>query len=545
MRNVEMTQLSTSWVPGEEDTVNDAFRRAVESHGNGLFLDTAAQRFTYREMDREVNRLATGLREAGVRAGETVTTILDSTPDALIAWLAINRLGAISVPVNTALRGEFLRHQLADSGSAVVIAESDYATRILGVQDGLPALKLLLHRGVEPPGPAASVKLASLDDYRLEGGDDIDVPVLPQDIASLIFTSGTTGPSKACMVSHNYMCNVARLSLSGSLREQHEMHWTPLPLFHLNAAATAVLTSIQLGGAVSLYPRFSLSGFWADIERSGAQVVTVLGAMVPLIAKMDTTPEMERCYGQIRVARGRFTAEMSDIWKERFGVQSAGGGVYGLTEASYLTYTPYDATPPRGASGRRHSDFDVRIVNDKDEELPANEPGEIVCRPLKPHVMFEGYWGRPEATTAVSRNLWFHTGDIGTFDEDGWFYFVDRKKDYFRRRGENISSYEMESTFTKHPDLQEVAVHAVPSDLVEDEVKVTAVRRPGASLTEEELCRWAIDQLPYFAIPRFIEFRDELPQGPTGKSLKYLLRDQGVTPATWDRETADVKFEKR
>jgi carnitine-CoA ligase len=166
-------------------------------------------------------------------------------------------------------------------------------------------------------------------------------------------------------------------------------------------------------------------------------------------------------------------------------------------------------------------------------------------RPKRPHVMFEGYWNRPEATTALTRNLWFHTGDIGKFDSDGFFYFVDRKKDYLRRRGENISSFEMETAFLAHPEISEVAVHAVLSDVTEDDVKVTAVLQPGSTLTEEQLCRWSVDRLPYFAVPRYIEFRRTLPKNPVGRVLKYVLRDEGATAATWDREAAGITIDKR
>ena len=197
------------------------------------------------------------------------------------------------------------------------------------------------------------------------------------------------------------------------------------------------------------------------------------------------------------------------------------------------------------SSGRLNDDFDVRIFDDNDNEVPAGESGEIVVRPKRPHVMFEGYWKRPAATASLLRNLWFHTGDIGRFDADGFFYFVDRKKDYLRRRGENISSFEMETAFLGHPDISEIAVHAVHSEVTEDDVKVTAVLVAGSTLTEAELCTWSTDKLPYFAVPRYIEFRDELPKNPVGRVLKYVLRDEGKTERTWDRESAGIAISKR
>lgn len=240
-----------------------------------------------------------------------------------------------------------------------------------------------------------------------------------------------------------------------------------------------------------------------------------------------------------------FPRDYTTIWRERFGVELAGSNAYGLTECCLTTHHRLDRPAPAGSSGRENDDYDVRIFDDDDNEVPVGTPGEIVVRPKRPHVMFEGYWNRPEATAALLRNLWFHTGDIGRFDADGFFYFVDRKKDYLRRRGENISSFEMETAFLAHPDIVEVAVHAVYSELAEDDVKVTAVRVVGSTLTEEELCQWSVEKLPYFAVPRYVEFRDELPKNPVGRVLKYALRDQGRTERTWDREAAGIAISKR
>jgi crotonobetaine/carnitine-CoA ligase len=189
--------------------------------------------------------------------------------------------------------------------------------------------------------------------------------------------------------------------------------------------------------------------------------------------------------------------------------------------------------------------FDVKIFDDDDREVPVGTEGEIVCRPRSPHVMFEGYWQRAEATVEAWRNLWFHTGDVGRVDADGYLYFVDRKADYLRRRGENISSWEVEKVFHEHPDVKDVCVHAVASEVSEDDVKATVVLKDEAAVTEEQLCRWSVDHLPYYAVPRYFEFRAELPLSQTGRTAKNLLRDQGVTAATWDREAADVTFERR
>ena len=530
------------WAPGHADTITAVLSRAMKRSPDEAFLDFAGATYTYSQVWELSLRRAAGLDRLGIGPGRTVVCILDNNIDAIVSWFAANFLGAVWVPVNTALKGEYLRHQVGDAAATVVLAESDYAQRILDIADELPDLKHLAVRGTIPTRTASSV--TSMEAITPVRGLAEPVAVTPRDLAMLIYTSGTTGPSKGCMISHNYICNVARNT--AVMRNPAFTLWTPLPLFHLNAAGTSVLATAVNQKTVSIAERFSLSGFWPEIKRSGAQQVSILGIMISLIATMPDTPEMVECFGQIEHVGGApWTPELIATWKQRFGVRSAGSSVFGLTEASFITSNPQGFTAPLGASGRRNDDFDVRIVDDNDIEVPDGQAGDIIVRPRKPHVMFEGYWRRPEATMAVLRNLWFHTGDVGRFDSEGWFWFVDRKKDYLRRRGENISSYELERTFRAHPDIADVAVHAVPSDLTEDDVKVTAVSRDGAALTEEQLCRWCLDKLPYFAVPRYIEFRTELPRNATGKVLKHQLRAEGVTPNTWDINNSGIEVVKR
>jgi crotonobetaine/carnitine-CoA ligase len=237
--------------------------------------------------------------------------------------------------------------------------------------------------------------------------------------------------------------------------------------------------------------------------------------------------------------------EIDQKLKERFGIDTF-SGAFGLTEASLISWQPTGTSNKPNAAGIANRDyFDVRIFDDHDDEVPTGVDGEIVVRPLRPHVMFEGYWSRPEATLEASGNWWFHTGDIGHLDEDDYLFFVDRKADYLRRRGENISSFEVESTLMGHPDVADAVVVAVPSDLTEDDLKLTVTLRAGADLDPDALFRWCIDHLPYFALPRYIELRDELPRSPVGRVLKRELRAEGVTLATWDAEAAGITYEKR
>lgn len=535
-----------SWQAGTGETVTGVLARAAAQWGDQPYLDFHGEQFSFRAIDEASNRLAAGLAALGVGKGDSVATILDNGPDAVLAWFAINKLGAVSVPVNTAYKGEFLRHQVADSGASVVIAEADYAERIVAIVGGLTALRVLVPRG--PAGVVAPdpVRTIALDELKRSLAPLPQVDIAPRDLAMLIYTSGTTGPSKGCMISHQYVCNLARQYIRSAALGPQDVLWTALPLFHMNATATTVLATAMVGSRAVIYPRFSVSGFWPDIRRSGATMANMLGSMAPLLADAAPSADAEACFGQIRLVNSApFPPDLQARWRERFGVRDMGSAGYGLTEAAMVVTSRIGQDCPAGAAGLRNDDFDVIIVDDDDLPVAPGQSGEVLFRPRRPHVMFEGYWNRPEATLAIMRNMWLHSGDIGRFDENDYFYFVDRKKDYLRRRGENISSFEMESTFLSHRAVRDVAVHAVFSELGEDDVKVTAVLTEGAELTEAALCEWAIARVPYFAVPRYIEFRQDLPRNPTGKVLKYELREQGCTPTTWDREKAGMALPKR
>ncbi|PHR62117.1 MAG: ATP-dependent acyl-CoA ligase [Robiginitomaculum sp.] len=535
-----------NWNEFKQDTIIDALSRQFKKAPNALFLDFSGDIYTYRDIDILTNRLANKFLEMNIKAGDTVVTMLDNNVDAVVLWLSLNKIGAVSVPLNTALRGEFLRHQIANSEATLIICESDYTDRIIDIADGISDVVLLLHRGSLEKAFKTKFEIAALDKYRGDNESKIEYTPKPADLAALIYTSGTTGPSKGCMISYNYMMHLAYSKLQFNPATSKDVTFTPLPLFHLNAVATGVCTTVIVGGKIAFAKRFSVSNFWPEIERTGATIVSILGSIGTLLANAKTNPAMERCYGQLHTVRGNpFSPEIQQKWKERFGSKRVGSMDFGLSEAAIVTGIAGDEKFAPGSSGKRIDAFDVRIFDENDNEVSAGVSGEIVVRPRRPNIMFQGYWKRPDATQKVMRNMWFHTGDIGKFDEDGYFYFVDRMKDYLRRRGENISSFEMETAFSEHPDIEDVAVHAVFSPEGEDDVKVTAILKPGAKLTEKELCEWCLDKVPYYAVPRFIEFRETMPKNPQGRVLKYILREEGQTETTWDFDTSDVKIIKR
>lgn len=535
-----------AWLPGRTTTLLEVFDNAMDMRGPDFeFLDYSGEKHTLGELDLRSTRLAQGLHEAGARPGECVTCILDNCVEQFILLLACSKLGSIFVGLNTAYKGEYLRHQVADSGAVVLVGEKEYVDRLIDIEDGIPEARVLIVKGEMTGSMPNRLKLMSFDDASKGSDVTLDHVSVPSDLAMLVYTAGTTGPSKGCMVSQSYLCNQARQIADCMHYTRDDVIWTPLPGFHMNQYSATIIGALLHGAKAVIYPRFSVSRFWPEIERSGATGVQILSSMITLIADAEENDAEKRCFGQLRFIAGTpIPEEYQNKWKTRFGVKDTAQICFGLTECALVTSVPISVDRPANSSGRANDDFDVRIVDENDEEVPAGQSGEIVVRPKRPHVMFEGYWRRPEATAALLRNCWFHTGDIGKFDEDGWFYFVDRKKDYLRRRGENISSMEMEQVFRMHPAVREVAVHAVFAE-TEDDVKVTCTIHEEIKVSEEELCRWSAENLPYFAVPRFIEFRHELPKNPVGRILKYELRDEGITERTWDRERSDIEIVKR
>jgi crotonobetaine/carnitine-CoA ligase len=513
---------------------------------DGPYLDFHGDGWSAARLDAAANRLARGLASLGVGRGDRVASLLDNGPEQVVAFFAALKLGAVAVPINTAYKGEFLRHQLADSGARVFVVQGDFAARAAAVVGpGTPELSACVVVG-EPDAPIDAVAVHGHDALvtGLDPGPVDDPGIGPGDLACFIYTAGTTGPSKGCMLPHNYVVSMAEQIARAWERTADDIVWTPLPLFHLNAISVCVVGTLLTGGSASIARRFSVSGFWPEIRRSRATMVSMLGSLAILVANADDHPDsvghtLRLC------AAAPMPPDVDRAWRERFACRTFSAG-FGLTEAGLLSLLPAGEPNKPGAAGRLNDvEYEVRVVDDDDLPVPPGEAGEIVCRPRMPDVMFKGYWRRPDATVEAFSNLWFHTGDLARVDDDGFLFFVDRKKDSMRRRGENISSFEMEKTLFAHEAIKDVAVHAVPSEIAEDDVKVTAVLHDGADLTEEQLCRWLADRVPYFAIPRYIEFRADLPRNPVGRVLKFELRQEGVTPSTWDREQAGVTFERR
>ena len=540
------------WRRGDATDLSTLLDARLDKDPDSEYLDVCGTVMSARQVATDADRLAAALVALGLRPGDRVATLLENSPGAVLSWWGILRAGMVAVPINTAYKGTYLRHQISDSGSRVLVVEPQFWERAAAVAGSIETLEHLVVTGSEP-GPTSPGTATHRWSELLESGSGQRpaVSIRPSDLGTFVYTGGTTGLSKGCMLSHTYHVSVAQQISSTWGRTPEDVVWTPLPLFHFNALVTVVVGALVTGGRAAIYRRFSVSNFWAEMNRTGATITSTLGTMAYLLAHDVDRPEMPRsgapeANSTLRlIGAAPMPVEVETVIRERFGVDTF-SAAYGVTEASLISWQPPGVRNRPNAAGVINDDyFDVRVFDDDDTEVPRGVDGEIVIRPKRPHTMFEGYWGRPEATVATSRNWWYHTGDVGRVDTDGYLYFVDRKADYLRRRGENISSFEVESVLMGHGALADVAVHAVPSALTEDDLKVTATLKTGVTVSEEDLFRWCVDQLPYFALPRYIEFREALPRSPVGRVLKRQLREEGVTAGTWDLEASAVTYDKR
>ena len=519
------------------DTIPDVLRRGAEAHSDRVALLFEDRSVTFGELETRSTALANSLAGLGVGPGDTVGALMGNRVEMLDSWFAAAKLGAIHVPINTANVGEYLRHQVATAGASVLVVDAGLAPEVNRISGQLPDLRHLAVVGGSATEKPAGVVVHHFDGLLTEDGDRLRAArrPAPDDPNAIIFTAGTTGPSKGAVMTQNYLLRAARQLAALRGVTPGDVCYSPLPLFHLNAMLISVLGPLDLGAKGALDGRFSVSRFWDRVRATGAAHLAILGSMVTMLWNQPESDD--DADNPARVVIGApVPAEIHERWEKRFGVRFV--VPYGLSEAVPITVSSLDDPSPPGFSGKANPMFDVRLFDDHDEEVGPGEVGEIVCRPRQPHVMFEGYWRNPEATVAAWRNLWFHTGDLGRMDAEGNLAFVDRKKDCLRRRGENISSFELEQAIMLHPKVAEVAVHAVPSAVAEDDVKACVVVAPGAVLEPAELMDHCLANVPSFAVPRYIEFLDALPKNPVGRVLKYQLRERGITPQTWDKESS-------
>jgi crotonobetaine/carnitine-CoA ligase len=467
-----------------------------------------------------------------VRRADLVAVLLPNCPEFALTWFATGRLGAVHAPINTAFRGPGLRHAIDVTRAAVLVVDEALLEAVAGVAAELPSLTTLVVRG------DASRAAGALPRHRVVAFDELvaappvaPVPVDDQELAMLLFTSGTTGRSKGCMLSHRFVIRHAELFVEHLRLRSDDVLYCPFPLFHADAAVFTVAPALVLGATAALGERFSVRRFWPEVRAFGATVFDFMGATLTMLHKQEPRPD--DADNPARLGWGVPMPEFADAFERRFDVELV--EVYGLTDAGIVAYHPLEA-PRRGACGRPVQPFEVKLLDESGAEVPAGTVGEIAMRAHEPSVLMQGYFGMPEHTLETFRDLWLHTGDLARFDEDGWLHFVGRRKDVIRRRGENISAFEIEEVLEAHPAVREAAAYGVPSELTEEDVMVAVVLRDGAALEAQELSAFCAERMARHTLPRYVDFVPSLPRTPTEKVEKFRLVERGVSATTHDLE---------
>jgi carnitine-CoA ligase len=527
----------------EERTVGHLLEDKAAAIGEKPLFLHRDMKVTYREMNEKANRVANSFISLGITKGDRVCLVMANSVEFLYTWFALAKIGAIMVPINPALKGRLLSYIINNSEGSVIVVDRDLVDRVIFIQEELARIRRIVvvpdyHDGEE--GFLARVTVTPFKHM-------YDAPAEPPgqevhffDPMSIIYTSGTTGPSKGAILSHAHYYSISNQVVQYLRYDDGSVIYSCLPLFHANATMHGVMGTILAEATFAMGTRFSVSTFWDEIRSYMATHTNVLGSIMPLLWRQP--PREDDANNPLKVMNTALWIPEFPEFEKRFDLKIV--VMYGATETGIVLVSPFDETVRPGTCGKPLSTYDVRIVDDHDIELPPGTPGEIVVRGMEPYAQMNSYYNMPEATVRVFRNLWYHTGDFGYRDEDGYFYFVDRKKDALRRRGENISSFEVEEVINSHPKVLESAVLAVPSELGEDEVKAAVVLKEGETMAPEELIGWCEERMAYFAVPRYLQFRDALPKTATLRVEKYKLREEGITQDTWDREKAGYKLKR-
>ncbi|NLT36268.1 MAG: AMP-binding protein [Gaiellales bacterium] len=526
--------------PARERTIHALLKRRVAEHGNREYFTFRERVYGYEDLDRESDRVAAGLQKLGVKKGDFVAIEMKNRPEFIFIWFGLSKLGAVEVPLNTAHRGDLLAYMINKPECRLLITESDWLDRVAPVLDdtGVEQVIVLGREGEELPG----LSRPTLDYRALVDNDGAyqEIDVFWSDPFAIIFTSGTTGPSKGSLMPQNYALFMGEICTECAEYTEADRLYNALPLFHGNAQLLSTMAALVSGARMVLAERFSASRFWDDIKRHGCTEFNYIGGILPILLKAEPRPDDADNPVRVMVGGG-CPPDLFDLFERRFGVVLLEG--YGMSELG-LPLMNTLKHGRKGTIGRPVYGCEVKVVDDHDSEVAAGVMGEMLVRTQKPYTMLLEYYKDPQKTVEAWRDLWFHTGDYGVKDEEGYFHYKDRKKDALRRRGENISSYEVERIINSHPAVLESAAVPVKSPESEDEVMVCLSLKPAASLAPVELMDYVQDKMAYFMMPRYLRIMEELPHTPTAKIQKQELRDEGVTADTWDRETAGYQVKR-
>ena len=508
-------------------------RERAAAGGDKVAMEVCGASRTYAEIDEVSDRVGAGLAELGLTPGEHVSLMMANSIENVETWFGLTKAGLVEVPIHTASRGVALEYIVHHADARAIVIDEEYLPHLEAVADRLTHLEHVLVNGSAKAAGSLPGRLALHD---LAGvRSDARPPSLdqrPSDTCTILHSSGTTGPPKGVVLSHEAVLHLTRHLVWLMDYTDDDRLFTTFPLFHNNAKYTSLTAAMECGGSLVMERKFSASGFWDTARAKGITAFNYMGALLMMMFKQAGRPD--DADNPVRIAFGAPCPV--DIWEpfeDRFGVKLV--EVFGMTEAPMACENRLDDRRI-GSAGKSSMTYDVAIVDDDDRPCAPDTPGEIVVRSKHPWALFTEYYKSPEATVEAWRNLWFHTGDRGRMDADGFVYFIDRMKDCIRRRGENISSWEIESCLNAHPDVLESAAFGVASDLSESDVMVAVVLKPGVDTEPVALLDHCHGRIAHFAVPRYVRFMSELPRNHAERVQKYELRAAGVTADTWDRE---------
>ena len=512
--------------------------KRTEEHPDRAALDFDGRLWTWAELMDAASDLAGGLAAAGVSPGEVVAHMSPNHPEAVVTMLALLRLGAVECPVNAGLRGEQLAHVLNHSGARTLMLDGLLAGRVAEQLSSASDVTMVVQRGpglataqaaalvgVAGSGPQTPAGVAVVDYDELRGSGDRPPPFrvpAPADPMNIIYTSGTTGPAKGAVLPQAFPIEQARIKIEQWALTADDVLFSALPLYHVNARFSTLGTALVVDGRAALVSRFSADTFWAQARAAGATEVGVVGAVSSILLRQEPGPADRDHHVRMMHGAASIPMDRRADFEERFGLKLVTG--FAMTETGHFSTTSPDDPMRYRASGRPVPQYEVAVVDVDDRELSPGTVGELVVRPRVPGVMMTGYHRQPEATQAAIRNGWFHTGDLATIEADGYIRWVDRIADAIRRRGEMISSTEVERAVCAFDGIAECAAVGVPSELGEEDVKLVVVPEPGRSIDPAALQRHCQATLPDFCRPRYLEILDELPKGATHKVHKPQLR---------------------
>jgi carnitine-CoA ligase len=496
-------------------------------------------RLTYSELQRRSREFAEGLTAfPGGSEGGRVCVMLENHWQFVATFFGCAMSGRLIVPVNTALKRAQLAHIISDSGPSIFVVGSPHLNELLAAIEAEDSVRCIVvvpdsSMTLTEPSTLRGKQVIDYDGFtarNASGPAGYAVATRPETPMMIIYTSGTTGPSKGIVYCHRSALWFSSAAIYAIGILPSDVFHTCLPLFHANALLCTVLAGVIAGSHSIVTPRFSLSRYWREVSECHASVTSMVGSM-PALLWQARRGVVERAHS-LRVIYAAPMPENRLEFEQRFSAPLV--TTYGLTDASILTASRIDDTGRGSSCGRALDDWEIRVVDDRDEPVAVGHPGELVARPRRPYIGGLGYWRRAEETVAAWRNLWHHTGDLVRQDAEGYVYFLDRKKDSIRKAGENISSLEVEDVVRGFARVLDAAVFAVPSELGEDDVMALVIVDGEEPVDFGDICTYCRERLPYFAVPRYWERAEKLPRTTTMRVRKAELRDRGVTGETWD-----------